>query len=398
MGENMKRNNKKKVVKTTKFSEIILNYRTERKLTQKQLGEIIGVSDRTISKWEKGDTEPDLYHVKKICKTLDIPPSNLVIYKKTMNDRLNKAYQLFSKICKFFTSNFLKILFAILFIFLALYFINNYNAIKIYNLKYESENVYFSNGYFYKTKTFNALSIENISLVKLDYEPTSYKVILYTYKNGDKEVLYQDNSLKNIHLEETVAANDLLKNDVIKGIKKGLVLVISVTNEDGQTEDYECKIFLKERFSSNKFFYTQFLDNEESTIDYPIYYKNISSTKTEVPTIKEIKSLEDLGYTYNKDNNTYIKIDKDGGKIEYVPHFETIEYRLIDAKDNFETVYNIKNNQNVFILKLKNGVLIEKEQYKTQNNRLILIKNQKNDNIEKVQYLLDIYKEVSSIL
>lgn len=398
MGENMKRNNKKNVVKTTKFSDIISTYRAERKLTQKQLGEIIGVSDRTISKWEKGDTEPDLYHVKKICKTLDIPPSNLVIYKKTLKDRLNKIWQISLDILRFIKRNLFKIIFIILFIFLSLYFINNYNAIKIYTLKYESENIYFNNGYFYKTKSFSILSIENISLKKINYEPASYNIELYTYKNGDKEVLYQKNTLKNIHIEETIAANDILNKDVIRGIKEGLNITITTTDEDGNYYEYDCKISLKEKYNSNKLFYTQFLKNGETNIDYPIYYNNNLPTINETPTLKEIKSLEDLGYSYNKNNNSYIKIDKDGGMIEYMPHLETINYTLYNKENDTKLILSIRNNKYAFMTILKNKDEVNEKRFLINNNKIILTKNQKNINIEKVQYLLDMYKEIITIL
>ena len=119
----MKRKNKKEVVKPTKFSDIISTYRAERKLIQKALGDIIGVSDRTISKWENGDTEPDLYHVKKICKTLDIPPSNLFIYKKTLNDRLRKIGNILSIIIKFILKHALKFIIAVAFLYLLLFYI-----------------------------------------------------------------------------------------------------------------------------------------------------------------------------------------------------------------------------------------------------------------------------------
>lgn len=41
----------KETVKSTEFATTIYRIRQERKLTQKEIGDIIGVSDRTISKW-----------------------------------------------------------------------------------------------------------------------------------------------------------------------------------------------------------------------------------------------------------------------------------------------------------------------------------------------------------
>lgn len=40
----------KETVKSTEFATTIYRIRQERKLTQKEIGDIIGVSDRTISK------------------------------------------------------------------------------------------------------------------------------------------------------------------------------------------------------------------------------------------------------------------------------------------------------------------------------------------------------------
>ena len=233
----MKRKNKKEVVKTTKFSDIISTYRAERKLTQKALGDIIGVSDRTISKWENGDTEPDLYHVKKICKTLDIPPSNLFVYKKTLNDRLRKVVNILSIIIKFILKHAFKFIIAVAFLYLLLFYINNYNSIQIYSLKYHSDNIYFNHGYFYKTKVYDILTIENIKVNKLDYTPISYYVELYTSTNGDKKVIYKADSLENIYIEETLSEHDLLNRDTLKGISKGLHLKVTTTDENGNTQD-----------------------------------------------------------------------------------------------------------------------------------------------------------------
>lgn len=38
----------------TKVGSLILNLRKEKKLTQKALADLIGVSDKAISKWERG--------------------------------------------------------------------------------------------------------------------------------------------------------------------------------------------------------------------------------------------------------------------------------------------------------------------------------------------------------
>lgn len=394
----MKRKNKKKVVKTTKFSYIISTYRAERKLTQKALGDIIGVSDRTISKWENGDTEPDLYHVKKICKTLDIPPSNLFIYKKTLNDRLRKIGNILSIIIKFILKHALKLIIAVAFLYLLLFYINNYNSIQIYSLKYQSDNIYFNHGYFYKTKVYDIITIENIKINKIDYNPTSYYVELYTSTNGDKEILYKSNSLENIHIEETITEHDLLSKDTIKGITNGLHLTITTTDEFGETHNYDCLISLKEKYSNNKIIEKQYINNSETRIIYPIFYKNEVETKTAIPTFDESNTLEKLGYTYNKDKDSYTKVDKDGGKIEYMPSVKTIYYYYYGQNINYQIDVNMKSSKIFYRIFDRNKKLIEEKLYTVNKNKIILKEKQKNDNIEKIQYLLDIYNDINKTL
>ncbi len=42
------------------IGENILNFRKKKGYSQENLAEILGVSRQTISKWELGDTSPDL--------------------------------------------------------------------------------------------------------------------------------------------------------------------------------------------------------------------------------------------------------------------------------------------------------------------------------------------------
>ena len=394
----MKRKNKKEVVKTTKFSDIISTYRAERKLTQKALGDIIGVSDRTISKWENGDTEPDLYHVKKICKTLDIPPSNLFIYKKTLNDRLRKVVNILSIIIKFILKHALKFIIAVAFLYFLLFYINNYNSIQIYSLKYHSDNIYFNHGYFHKTKVYNILTIENIKVNKLDYTPISYYAELYTSTNGDKEVIYKADSLENIYIEETLSEHDLLNRDTLKGIAKGLHLKVTTTDEDGNTHDYDCSISLKEKYSNNKIIEKQYINNSETRIIYPVFYKNEVETKTAMPTFNEPVNLEDLGYKYNKDKNSYTKIDIDGGKIEYMPSVKRLNCEIYTGDFNYKVYYNYETNIITYIVLRGKSKIVFNNSYDVKKNKIILKENQKNDNIEKIQYLLDIYNNITKSL
>ena len=84
----MKRKDKTTEIKCTDFANTIYQIRMERKLTQKDLADLIGVSDRTISKWENGTTVPDLETIKRLCKALGTSPDSIIKSKKNYKDVL----------------------------------------------------------------------------------------------------------------------------------------------------------------------------------------------------------------------------------------------------------------------------------------------------------------------
>lgn len=60
------------------IGKFIANKRKEKNLTQEQLAEKLGVSNKTISKWETGKCMPDYGIVKSLCEELEITVSELM--------------------------------------------------------------------------------------------------------------------------------------------------------------------------------------------------------------------------------------------------------------------------------------------------------------------------------
>lgn len=56
----------------------IRKYREDRKLSQKQLAELIGVSNSRVSNWEQGINRPDADILAEICRALQVSPSELL--------------------------------------------------------------------------------------------------------------------------------------------------------------------------------------------------------------------------------------------------------------------------------------------------------------------------------
>ncbi|MBQ6837626.1 MAG: helix-turn-helix transcriptional regulator [Clostridia bacterium] len=60
------------------IGRFIAQKRKEKNLTQMQLAEILGVSNKTVSKWENGNCMPDYSIIKPLCKELEITVSELM--------------------------------------------------------------------------------------------------------------------------------------------------------------------------------------------------------------------------------------------------------------------------------------------------------------------------------
>lgn len=75
-------------IKTGRF---MARKRKEQNLTQEQLAEHLGVSNKTISKWETGKCMPDYAVVKSLCEELKISVSELMDGKEA-DDKSVRVY------------------------------------------------------------------------------------------------------------------------------------------------------------------------------------------------------------------------------------------------------------------------------------------------------------------
>ena len=64
----------------------IRRFREDRKLTQIQLAEKLGVSNSRVSNWEQGINRPDADILADICKALKVSPSELLDVHLTTDD------------------------------------------------------------------------------------------------------------------------------------------------------------------------------------------------------------------------------------------------------------------------------------------------------------------------
>ena len=172
----------------------IKELRINKNMTQEQLAEKLNVYCTAISKWENGYSYPDLMTIKNIAKVLDVDFHSLIDDVKPVKKKKSFKLILIS-IWDFLKHNFLKLLNSIIFVFLLIFLINNYNFVEYYKIKPRSEDFFIDKNYLIISKYQNFLYIDNIENLYKPYEIDKVNVELYTIVNGDKQTLYYGNSL-----------------------------------------------------------------------------------------------------------------------------------------------------------------------------------------------------------
>lgn len=60
------------------FCDIIVRLRKEKNITQKQLADKLNVTDKAVSKWERGLSYPDITSISKLASVLGVDSSYLI--------------------------------------------------------------------------------------------------------------------------------------------------------------------------------------------------------------------------------------------------------------------------------------------------------------------------------
>lgn len=130
-----------------KFSDKLIDLRKKNGLSQEQLGEKLDVTRQTISKWELGQSKPDMDKLIELSKLFNVDISYLVDDEVIVKGDINKREKNLSinKPRKWLVT-LLVIIEIIIFIFLVYGFVSSIKNTSIFNLK----NNNFEKNYFNK--------------------------------------------------------------------------------------------------------------------------------------------------------------------------------------------------------------------------------------------------------
>lgn len=74
-----------------KTGKYIAQKRKQKAITQKQLAEQIGVTDKTVSKWENGNRMPDVSMMQNLCEILDVSLNELLLGEDILPENIGKS-------------------------------------------------------------------------------------------------------------------------------------------------------------------------------------------------------------------------------------------------------------------------------------------------------------------
>ncbi len=83
-----------------KIGKFIATKRKENNLTQEELAEKLLITDRAVSKWERGLSLPDADKMLDLCNILDINVNELLIGEENMKDEKKKTDELLLELAK----------------------------------------------------------------------------------------------------------------------------------------------------------------------------------------------------------------------------------------------------------------------------------------------------------
>ena len=178
-----------------KIGTFIVYLRKEKKLTQFQLAEELGVSDKTVSKWERGICLPESATVEKLINFFNI--SLMEFYAGERNKRLTdeianettkNAVELskksenkkFKKILYSIISSFI----IIVFIISALFMYNTYNKYHVYNISSSNED-FIGNGNIILADEKSIITLMDISILNNEISNKECYAFEYSLMLGD---------------------------------------------------------------------------------------------------------------------------------------------------------------------------------------------------------------------
>lgn len=324
-----------------KLGKKIAKLRNKKNMTQLDLGDLLHVSDKTISKWESGRSKPAFEFLEEMSKIFEVDID--YFYKDKSLE--NKIKTCINKGFKYIKKHWHHIIFTLVLSFFAIYFFNTIDSLEMYEIISDDKVLTFDNGYFIKSKSKIVIAINNINYNSKEDDIISQKLKLYTFNNEDKIYLYETDNIKDVLYKDFVGYN--LTRTLAKDLNNNLYLEIENLHENNTVTSYATKLSLKVAITSNTIFYIDKLniDNVAQENKYS-YINDFILVQNKYQKIGEnqiyFKKYDDYQIYFNLDSNKFIYKEKEKNQDITMSYFyNKNEISYLRRKNNKSNIYFI---------------------------------------------------------
>ncbi len=346
----------------SKFGSIISSLRKEMNLTQKDLADKLGISDKAVSRWETGKSYPTLEMIYQISKFFNVPFNDLMTARVSDNDENDIVAGIvkeFNKMSKK-TTRILKVILIILLAFLlvvtgALIFSNTYNKFHVYKVHIENSDFNSIKGTYIDTNIKDTLNLGSVRIRNREIEEDdTVSADLFYLKDSKESILQSYTNLDNIYFSNYIS---YIKIDNLGDYIDNLYLRIKIINNNGEEKIYVGKLEFVEEFSNSKLY-----NNDE-------IYENDEYVPIDL-TDEEIKNkLLENGFS----TATPTMFSKTINEYKYLFFIESNQVELL-YEDNilkYDYIYNLETNILDVSIKDKTNTEIEGYQYNYEQDKII---------------------------
>lgn len=258
-----------------KIGKFILQLRTERKLSQYQLADMVPISRQAVSKWERGVSIPDSSTLIRLSEIFKVSINELLAGKRLKGNSIkeleNTTLSILdenNKKARKIKRNFkisITIITTLLLTFLSYYFINSYNSTKVYTISGVNEHFRISDGLYVTTKN---KSYMKLSQIEHSEDITINKIKLYYIKDKKEKIIFERERIDDYTMTDYEGYLKGVSSEVLKKC------YINITYNDNQNEIIKLK-FIKD-FTNNN-----------------LLFKEKRKYKTKVKNIKKLQSKKD---------------------------------------------------------------------------------------------------------
>lgn len=331
-----------------KIGKFIYILRTEKKWSQYQLADMIPISRQAVSKWERGQTIPDSSTLLKLSEIFDVTINELLNGERlkidsikelevtTLNlvDESNKKTKRIKKNLIIYST----IIGILLFLFLAYYFINSYNTIKVYTIYGEGEHFRVYDGLFVST---NQRTYFKIGELKADKDIKIENIKLYYRQNGKDKIISEDIGIDRMIVDFQGYSLIFIKQNRFP------TAYLEIKYNENKTD--KIKLIFKREFSNNSFIFKNYkkfgevITNKSKDLKQQGKTKKIEKEKPKEESKKEETTEEKL-----EEKKENLKEETKSESEE-----ETIEQTLNEEESTTEEIEPVNELEKIDIIKEK---------------------------------------------